>query len=139
MILYAGSCLLVAEAPSSKEIGGCGAYAAKLCSFGFAVSGFDLSPAAVRLAKGELSELVPTGLAGRGIVVYVEDRQPGDAVAASSQTREMLSRSQAGLAVQSWNESNMARLGVQPADWTSMKEQKDEDGGDADDGEGSQD
>ena len=96
-------------------------------------------PAAVRLAKGELSELVPTGLAGRGLVVYVEDRQPGDAIAASSQTREMMSRSQTGLAVQSWNESNMARLGVQPADWTSMKEQKDEDGVDADDGEGSQD
>ncbi len=96
-------------------------------------------PAAVRLAKGELSELVPTGLAGRGLVVYVEDRQPGDAVAASSQAREMLSRSQTGLAVQSWNDSNMARLGVQPADWASMKEQKDEDGVDADDGEGSQD
>ena len=95
-------------------------------------------PAAVRLAKGELSELVPTGMAGRGIVVYVEDRQPGDAVAASSQTREMLSRSQSGLAVRAWNESNMARLGVQPSDWASMKESTDDDEDNADDGEGSQ-
>ena len=94
-------------------------------------------PAAVRLAKGELSELVTTGMAGHGIVVFVEDRQPGDTLSASSQMREMMSRSQSGLAVRSWNESNMARLGVQPADWASMKEVTDD--GNADDGEGSQD
>lgn len=35
---------------------GCGAYAAKLCFFGFSVSGFDLSPAAVRLAQALLAE-----------------------------------------------------------------------------------
>ena len=95
-------------------------------------------PAAVRLAKGELSEMVPTGMAGRGLVVYVEDRQPGDTVAASGQTREMLSRSQSGLAVRSWNESNMARLNVQPTDWASPKEMTEDDEVNADDGEGSQ-
>ena len=59
-------------------------------------------------------------------------------MSASSQTREMLSRSQSGLAVRAWNESNMARLGVQPTDWASMKESTDDDEDNADDGEGSQ-
>ena len=35
---------------------GCGVYAAKLCSFGFEVYGFDLSPAAVRLSQRLLAE-----------------------------------------------------------------------------------
>ena len=95
-------------------------------------------PTAMRLAKGELSELVPTGLPGHGIVVYVEDRQPGDAAAiVRSQVKEDMSRRMFAESVQLWGEANMARLGVQPSDWTSMKESTDE--GDADDGEGSQD
>ena len=65
---------------------------------------------------------------------------PGDAAAiVRSQVKEDMSRRTFGEAVQSWGEANMARLGVQPADWTSMKEQKDDDDGDADDGEVSQD
>ena len=99
---------------------------------------YSIVPAAVRLSKGELSELVTTGMAGRGLVVYVEDRQPGDAaaVAAAGQMREMMARGQGEAAVRAWNESNMARLGVQPSDWASMKDAADE--GDADDGEGPQ-
>ena len=93
-------------------------------------------PAAMRLAKGELSELVTTGLPGNGVVVYVEDRQPGDAaaVAAAGQMREMMSRGQSEAAVRAWNEANMSRLGIQPSDWASMKDLSDE--GDVDDGEG---
>ena len=95
-------------------------------------------PAAMRLAKGELSELVTTGIPGHGLVVYVEDRQPGDAAAiVRSQVKEDMSRRTFGEAVQSWGEANMARLGVQPSDWASMTDGSDE--GDADDGEGSQD
>ena len=97
---------------------------------------YSVVPAAIRLTKGEMSELVVTRL-GHGLVVYVEDRQPGVAGDAFEQVRKGLSRRQAGLAVQAWNESNMARLGVQPSSWTSMKEFAD--GDNADDGEGSQD
>ena len=95
-------------------------------------------PAAVRLAKGELSELVTTGLPGNGVVVYVEDRKPGDAaeVAAAGQMREMMVRGQSETAVRAWNEANMARLGIQPSDWASMKDLSDE--GDVDDGESPQ-
>ena len=97
---------------------------------------YSIIPAAVRLTKGELSELVTT-MPGHGLVVYVEDRQPGVAGDAVEQTRTGLSRRQAASAVQAWNESNMARLGVQPSSWASMKEFTDSDS--ADDGEGSQD
>ena len=95
-------------------------------------------PAAVRLAKGELSELVTTGLPGNGVVVYVEDRKPGDPaeVAAAGQMREMMARGQSETAVRAWNEANMARLGIQPSDWASMKDLSDE--GDVDDGESPQ-
>ena len=95
-------------------------------------------PAAIRLSKGELSELLLNDfIPGNGLVVYVEDRQPGAAGDAAEQMRMMLSGRLSMFAVQSWNESNMARLDVQPSAWTSMKELKDDD--DADDGEGSQD
>ncbi len=95
-------------------------------------------PAAVRLAKGGLSELVPSGMAGHGVVVYVEDRQPGDAAAvvAAGQMREMMSRGQSEATVRAWSEANMARLGVLPSDWATMKDLTEE--GDADDGEGPQ-
>lgn len=97
---------------------------------------YSIVPAAVRLAKGEMSELVVTQL-GHGLVVYVDDRQPGVAGDAFEQARKGLSSRLTGLAIQEWNESNMARLGVQPSSWTSMKEFTD--GDNADDGEGSQD
>lgn len=96
-------------------------------------------PAAMRLAKGELSELIPTGVAGHGVVVYVEDRQPGDpaSVAALAQMRESLKYGKSEFAIRAWSEANMARLGIKPSDWTSMTESSDED--DADEAEGSQD
>ena len=112
---------------------------------------YSIVPAAARLAKGELSELVPTGLPGHGVVVYVEDRQPGaDAATARSQFKAGIQREQerqdGGLfvfnrmmrpQVQAWCEASMVRLDVQPSDWTSMKDLTDEDG--SDEGEGSQD
>ena len=97
---------------------------------------YSIVPAAVRLTKGELSELVTT-MPGRGLVVYVEDRQPGVPGDVVEQARAGLSRRETAVAVQAWNESNMARLGVQPSSRTSMKEFTDDDN--ADDGEGSQD
>ena len=97
---------------------------------------YSIVPAAVRLAKGEMSELVVTQL-GRGLVVYVEDRKPGVAGDAFEQARKGLSSRLTGLAIQSWNESNRAGLGVQPSSWASMKESSD--GDTVDEGDGSQD
>ncbi len=95
-------------------------------------------PAAQHLKTGELSEFVPNAyLPSRGVVVYVENRESGVVGDAFDRMRSGLSRRQGALAEISWNESNMARLGVQPNAWTSMKEMKDND--EADDGEGSQD
>ena len=81
-------------------------------------------PAASRLKKGELSELITTGLPGNGVVVYVEDRVPGEAVqmSASNQAREMAARALTPFAVKAWSDANMSRLNVKPSDWTSMKE-----------------
>ena len=110
---------------------------------------YSIVPAAVRLAKGELSELITTGLPGHGVVVYVEDRQPGEGAAgALAQFKANILRereSQGGFfvlnrmtqpQVQAWCEANLARFNVQPSEGTSMKESTDE--GDSDDGEGSQ-
>ena len=111
---------------------------------------YTIVPAVVRLAKGELSELISTGLPGHGAVVYVEDRQPGqDAAAARAQFKAGIQRERDGQGglfimnrlmqpqVQAWCEANMARFDVQPTEGTSMKDSTDE--GDSDDGEGSQD
>ena len=111
---------------------------------------YTIVPAVVRLAKGELSELIPTGIPGHGVVVYVEDRQPGgDATAARAQFKAGIQRerdNQGGVfvmsrmmqpQVQAWCDANMARFDVQPNDGASMKDSTDE--GDSDDGEGSQD
>ena len=98
----------------------------------------------MRLAKGELSELIPTGLPGHGAVVYVEDRQPGDAAAgarAQFKARILQERDhQDGIfvlermmqpQVRAWCEANMARLGVQPSEWASMEKRDSDDGEDS--------
>ena len=85
---------------------------------------YSVVPAASRLKKGELSELITTGLPGNGAVVYVEDRVPGEAVqmSASNQAREMAARALTPFAVKAWSDANMSRLNIKPSDWTSMKE-----------------
>ncbi len=123
---------------------------------------FTVVPAAMQLAKGELSEFQPT-MPDHGLVVYVEDRQPGEGAASMrAQIKANILRSlgegDKGFAVrrmyaiernprdgsisihgllphvQPWVEANMARLGVQPSERTAMERTTD----DADDGEGSQ-
>ena len=112
---------------------------------------YSIVPAAMRLAKGELSELIQTGLPGHGVVVYVEDRQPGeDAASVLAQFKSGIQHEQerkdGGFfvlnrmvqpQVQAWCDANIVRYDVQPSDWTSMKDSADE--GDSDEGEGSQD
>lgn len=105
---------------------------------------YSIAPVAMRLAKGELSELIPTGLPGHGAVVYVEDRQPGDAAAgarAQFKARILQERDhQDGIfvlermmqpQVRAWCEANMARLGVQPSEWASMEKRDSDDGEDS--------
>ncbi len=108
---------------------------------------YSIIPVAMRLAKGELSELIPAGLPGHGAVVYVEDRKPGDAAAVlraefkasilKAQDQQdgifVLERMMHPL-VRAWCEANMARLGVKPSKWASMEKrdfEEDEDSPDA--------
>ena len=105
---------------------------------------YSIIPAAVHLAKGELSELIPTGLPGHGAVVYVEDRKPGE-TAAGVRAEYKASILQAqdqqdGIfilkrlmqpQVRAWCEANMARLGVQPSEWASMEKRASDDGEDS--------
>lgn len=99
--------------------------AMRSCAF---PNSYAVVPAASRMKKGELSELITTGLPGNGVVVYVEDRVPGEAVQASAanQAREMAARAITPFAVKAWSDANMSRLNVKPSDWTSMKEITDE-------------
>ena len=108
---------------------------------------YSIVPVAMRLAKGELSELIPTGMAGgRGAVVYVEDRQPGEAAAgARAQFKARILQEQDrqdGVfvlermmqpQVRAWCEANMARLGLQPSEWASMEKRAPDDGEDSTD------
>jgi len=72
------------------------------------------------------------------VVVYVEDRQPGDNVALSitGQIRDGMKAENERVALRSWQESNLARLDAKPNDWASMEEKEE---GNVDDGEGQED
>ncbi len=85
-------------------------------------------PAAARLKKGELSDLITTGMPGNGVVVYVENRAPREAVKASmySEVQEMMARRNVAFAMKAWNDSNLARLNVKPNEMTSMEKSQDD-------------
>ncbi len=89
---------------------------------------YSVIPAAAQLKKGELSELITTGIPGNGVVVYVENREPGEAVLASmySEVNEGLRRQNEPFALKAWNGSNMARLDIKPSEQTSMEKPQDD-------------
>ena len=78
--------------------------------------------AAMKLAKGEVSEFVPTGL-GRGLLVICEDRVAGDAakaVALKSQIRDDISMLQRQQLPVSWSKWNLEKLGFEPGEISSV-------------------
>ena len=75
-----------------------------------------VSGAARKLAKGELSEFTPSG-SGRAVVVFMENRKPGDAASAqmfASQLRDRLAMTSAGDLIGDWKSWNLKRLGFAP-------------------------
>ena len=70
--------------------------------------------AAMKLSKGQISEFIPTANPTRGLLVYVENRVPGDAADAQMvrpQLRDELSSLSASAVPAAWNRWNLERLG----------------------------
>ncbi|MGN0852911.1 MAG: SurA N-terminal domain-containing protein [Kiritimatiellia bacterium] len=81
--------------------------------------------ATMKLAKGKLSDFIPTANPRRGLVVYVENREPGDAAQAQmvrSQLRDELGQFAATALPSAWNEWNLARLGFTTSSLSSVDE-----------------
>ena len=70
--------------------------------------------ATMKLGKGQISEFISTANPSRGLLVYVENRVPGDAAEAQMvrmQLRDELSSIAAGGVPAAWNRWNLERLG----------------------------
>ncbi len=68
----------------------------------------------MKLEKGQISDFIETGLQNQALVVYVENRQPGDAAQAQmvrAQLRDDLSRFAAGEIAEKWMSWNLDRIG----------------------------
>ncbi len=85
--------------------------------------------AAMKLGKGQLSEFVSTASDRRGLLVYVEDREPGDAAQAvmvREQVRGELAAATAGALGRDWAKWNLSRMGCEATAATSAEEQTDD-------------
>lgn len=79
--------------------------------------------AATKLKKGEVSEFTLTS-PGHAILVVCEDRVPGDAAKAMvlrSQVRDELATLQQRQVPESWRKWNLARLGFEPGELSSVE------------------
>ena len=92
-----------------------------------------VAPATMKLAKGQISDFVPTANKRRGLLVYVEDRKPGDAAQAEmsrAQLRDDLSRGAAMALATTWQDWNLDRIGYETTAGSSVETEKDDDAGD---------
>ena len=83
--------------------------------------------AAMRLKKGEISDFTPIG-PGRAILVVCKDRVPGDAAKAMilrSQVRDDLASLQMRQIPEAWRKWNLARLGFEPGEISSVENPED--------------
>lgn len=88
-----------------------------------------VGPAAMKLAKGKISDFVPTADPKRALVVYVENREPGDAAQAEMvrpQLRDELSRFAAMSLAKDWNGWNLKRIGFTTTPMSSVEVQQDD-------------
>lgn len=84
-----------------------------------------VAPAAMKLVKGKLSDFITTANPNRGILVYVENRAPGDAADAQimrSQLRDQLSGMDASALGEGWEKWNLERIGYEANSAASPKE-----------------
>ena len=92
-----------------------------------------VAPATMKLAKGQISDFVPAGRR-RALLVYVEDRKPGDAAQAEmsrAQLRDDLSRAAAMALPAAWQAWNLERVGYETTAGSSMETETDDDAGDS--------
>lgn len=84
-----------------------------------------VSAPAMKLAPGQISEFVSTALPGHGILVYLEQRVPGDAAEAQmvrSQIRDEMSQMASLGFVAEWNKWNLSRMGLKAGAGASTEE-----------------
>ena len=84
-------------------------------------------PAASKLSKGEMSEFIVTA-PGRGLVIYCEDRQRGDAAKAAvmrSQIASDLVSLQRRQLPEAWQKWNLDRIGFKPNAGASVAAEED--------------
>lgn len=84
---------------------------------------------AMRLSKGQLSDFIKGAFPSYGLVVYLEDRKPGDAAEAQmvrSQIRDELSQATAYSFSSEWNKWNLSRMGLKASSAASIEEYTDD-------------
>ena len=84
---------------------------------------------AMRLSKGQLSDFVKTALPGHGLVVYLENRVPGDAAEAQmvrSQIRDELSQAASYAFTSAWNRWNLSRMNLKAGSAASFEDYADD-------------
>ena len=86
-------------------------------------------PQAIKLDKGQLSEFIATPIAGHGLIVYVEDRKPGDItqVWVKTQLRSGLAGAASATRWEDWCAWNLKRMGFTTTPGTSVEAPSDED------------
>ena len=88
-----------------------------------------VAPSAMRLSKGQLSDFIKTGIPGYGLVVYLENRAPGDAAEAQmvrSQIRDELSQANSYSFSSAWNRWNLSRMGLKATSAASIEDYADD-------------
>ena len=83
-----------------------------------------VASAVMKLSKGQISEFISTANPTRGLLVYVEDRVPGDAAEAQMvrlQLRDELASLSASDVPAAWNRWNLERLGFTTTQISSVE------------------
>jgi hypothetical protein len=94
----------------------------------FADSTYVAAPA-MRLGKGQISEFIKTALPGQGLVVYLENRTPGDAAEAQmvrSQIRNELGQAGSFEFASAWNKWNLSRMNLKAGAGASVEDAEDD-------------
>jgi hypothetical protein len=84
---------------------------------------------AMRLSKGQISDFIETALSGHGLVVYLENRVPGDAAEAQmvrSQIRNELAQVNSIEFASAWNKWNLSRMALKANAGASTEEYSDD-------------
>ena len=93
-----------------------------------------VAPATMKLAKGQISDFISTASKRHALLVYVEDRKPGDAAQAEmsrAQLRDDLGRGAAMALPVAWLDWNLNRIGYETTAGSSVETERDDDAGDS--------